>query len=99
VEALDSSTTKMLVTNQLWEWEVSLQGVFSQEVIETKITRQKMPELTKWLAKGDYIWSRPLVPASGQREPAPTSAPYRVDCKWTGSSFLLSSSSVAHHGG
>jgi hypothetical protein len=32
-------------------------------------------------------------------EPAPTSAPWRMDDKWSGNSFLLDSSSLANHHG
>jgi hypothetical protein len=32
-------------------------------------------------------------------EPVPTSAPWRMDGKWSGNSFLLGSSSLANHGG
>jgi hypothetical protein len=35
----------------------------------------------------------------GHSEPAPTSAPWRMDGKWSGNSFLLGSSSLANHGG
>jgi hypothetical protein len=33
----------------------------------------------------------------GDSEPAPTSAPWRMDGKWSGNSFLLGSSSLANH--
>jgi hypothetical protein len=35
----------------------------------------------------------------GHSEPVPTSAPWRMDGKWSGNSFLLGSSSLANHGG
>jgi hypothetical protein len=35
----------------------------------------------------------------GHNEPAPTSAPWRMDGKWSGNSFLLGFSSLANHGG
>jgi len=35
----------------------------------------------------------------GHSEPAPTSAPWRMNGKWSGNSFLLSSSSLSKHGG
>jgi len=35
----------------------------------------------------------------GHSEPAPTSAPSRMDDMWSGNSFLLGSSSLANHGG
>jgi hypothetical protein len=35
----------------------------------------------------------------GHSEPAPTSAPWRMDGKWSGNSFLLGSSSLANDGG
>jgi hypothetical protein len=35
----------------------------------------------------------------GQSEPAPTSAPWRMDGKWSGNSFLLDSNPLANHGG
>ncbi len=38
-----------------------------------------------------YVW--------GHSEPAPTNAPWRMDDKWSGNSFLLCSSSLANHGG
>jgi hypothetical protein len=37
--------------------------------------------------------------AEGPNEPAPTNAPWRMDGKWSGNSFLLGSSSLANHGG
>jgi hypothetical protein len=39
------------------------------------------------------------VHAEGHNEPAPTSAPWRMDGKWWGNSFLLGSRSLANHGG
>jgi hypothetical protein len=39
------------------------------------------------------------VPAKGHSEPAPTSAPLRMNGKWSGNSFLLAFSSLANHGG
>jgi hypothetical protein len=39
------------------------------------------------------------VPAKGHSEPAPTSAPWRMNGKWSGDSFLLAFSSLANHGG
>jgi hypothetical protein len=35
----------------------------------------------------------------GHSEPAPTSAQCRINGKWSGNSFMLSSSSLANHGG
>jgi hypothetical protein len=35
----------------------------------------------------------------GHSERAPSSAPWRMDDKWSGNSFLLGSSSVGNHGG
>jgi hypothetical protein len=35
----------------------------------------------------------------GHTEPAPTSAPSRMDDMWSGNSFLLGSSSLANHDG
>jgi hypothetical protein len=35
----------------------------------------------------------------GHSEPAPSSAPWRMDGKWSGNSFLLGSSSLANYGG
>jgi hypothetical protein len=40
-----------------------------------------------------------MVKKLGHIEPAPTSAPWRMDDKWSGDSFLLDSSSLANHGG
>jgi hypothetical protein len=37
--------------------------------------------------------------AEGPNEPALTNAPWRMDGKWSGNSFLLGSSSLANHGG
>jgi hypothetical protein len=39
------------------------------------------------------------VSSLGHSEPAPTSAPSRMDDMWSGNSFLLGSSSLANHGG
>jgi hypothetical protein len=35
----------------------------------------------------------------GKGEPAPTRAPWRMNDKWSGSSFLFGSSSLVNHGG
>jgi hypothetical protein len=35
---------------------------------------------------------------SGHSESAPTSAPWRMNGKWSGNNFLLGSSSLANHG-
>jgi hypothetical protein len=35
----------------------------------------------------------------GHSEPAHTSAPWRMNGKWSGNNFLLGSSSLANHGG
>jgi hypothetical protein len=40
-----------------------------------------------------------IVIGNGQCEPAPTSAPWRMNDKWSGNNFLLGSSSLANHGG
>jgi hypothetical protein len=39
------------------------------------------------------------VSSLGHSEPAPTSAPSRMDDMWSGNSFLLGSSSLANHDG
>jgi hypothetical protein len=43
--------------------------------------------------------SREILQQVGQSEPAPTSAPWRMDDKWSGNNFLLDSSSLVNHGG
>jgi hypothetical protein len=38
------------------------------------------------------------ITSKGRSEPAPTSAPWRMDGEWSGNSFLFGSSSLANHG-
>jgi len=40
-----------------------------------------------------------FIKQAGHIEPAPTSAPWKMDGKWSGNSFLLGFSSITSHGG
>jgi hypothetical protein len=48
--------------------------------------------LTRWEVQ--HLWVK-----VGHSEREPTSAPWRMNSKWSGISFLLGSSSLANHGG
>jgi hypothetical protein len=52
-----------------------------------------------WKASNSNCWWKWVTRKGGHSEPAPTSAPWRMNDKWSGNSFLLSSSSLANHGG
>jgi hypothetical protein len=56
------------------------------------------PELSGWFQVLRRTSSSPRL-ASGHSEPAATSAPWRMNGKWSGNSFLLGFSSLANHDG
>jgi hypothetical protein len=51
------------------------------------------PHIAQWTNK--HLVQTSFVASDGHGEPAPTSAPWRMNGKWSGNSFLLGFSSLA----